>query len=378
MEAEKQLRLHRTLSMSDANSDVAVEVIDLEKRFSGFTALHGVSASIRRNELFSLLGPSGCGKTTLMRIIGGFESPTSGDVRIYRQSVLGIPPYQRKTNMVFQHLALFPHLTVAQNIMFPLEMKREAAAMIRKKTSDILEMVRLGGMGERQIHELSGGQRQRVAIARALVSDPEVVLLDEPLGALDLKLRLQMQDELRRLQKMVGSTFIFVTHDQAEAITMSDRIAVMRAGRIEQIGTPYEIYEAPASRFVADFIGHSNLFPGVVTSGLGGGRCVVDACGVTLRGSCRGSVSAGQAVTLSVRYEKMKVSRTSVSADVNQLRATAVEQKYLGSTIRVRLALPSGQILEADLPPDSASLAIQPNEPVFALIAPENVLVLVD
>jgi spermidine/putrescine transport system ATP-binding protein len=356
----------------------AVQVVELRKAFASFTALHDVSVNIPKNEFFSLLGPSGCGKTTLLRIIGGFERPTSGDVRIQGQSVVNLPPYLRKTNMVFQHLALFPHLTVEQNIMFPLEMKRESKAVARKKAADALDMVRLSGMQGRKIHELSGGQRQRVAIARALVGEPEVLLLDEPLGALDLKLRLQMQDELRRLQKSVGSTFIFVTHDQAEAITMSDRIAVMQGGRIVQVGTPHDIYEAPSSRFVADFIGHSNLLKGVAHARIDAEGCIVNVDGIALTGKCHGQVNVGQTVTVSIRYEKLKVTKSRVVDCANTFPAQVIERKYLGSTTRLRLALSPKQILQADLPPESEAADIQLSEHVNVSIEPGSVLVLTD
>jgi ABC-type Fe3+/spermidine/putrescine transport system ATPase subunit len=360
------------------SDEPAVEVVDLQKAFADFTALRDVSVNIPKNEFFSLLGPSGCGKTTLLRIIGGFEAPTGGDVRIHGQSVLNLPPYLRKTNMVFQHLALFPHLNVAQNIMFPLEMKRISAVVARKKTMDVLDMVRLSGMQDRKIHELSGGQRQRVAIARALVGDPEVVLLDEPLGALDLKLRLQMQEELHRLQRAVGSTFIFVTHDQAEAITMSDRIAVMQAGRIVQVGTPYDIYETPSCRFVADFIGHSNLLKGIAQGQPSPGRCVVVVDGIALTGACRDTVAAGREVTVSIRYEKVRVTRSAVTDCANTFQANVVERKYLGSATRLRLALSPSQVLQADLPPESEVAAFQQGERVNVSIEPGNVLVLPD
>ncbi|WJR77277.1 ABC transporter ATP-binding protein [Bradyrhizobium sp. NP1] len=356
----------------------AVEVVDVRKEFANFIALHGVSVDIRRNEFFSLLGPSGCGKTTLLRIIGGFEAPTGGEVRIHGESVVDLPPYRRKTNMVFQHLALFPHLSVVENILFPLEMKRTPAALARKKAMDVLEMVRLSGMQDRKIHELSGGQRQRVAIARALVGDPEVVLLDEPLGALDLKLRLQMQEELRRLQKAVGSTFIFVTHDQAEAIAMSDRIAVMQAGRIIQVGTPHDIYETPSCRFVADFIGHSNLLKGVVAQEPGGEHCVVSVGDIRLTGLCRATVTRGQDVTVAIRYEKIRVARSLPKNCSNAFDADVVDVKYLGSALRLKLALSQGQQLQADLPPDFESSAIRQGARVTVSIEPSNVVVLAD
>lgn len=356
----------------------SVEVVGLKKSFGDFVALHGVSAQIGRNEFFSLLGPSGCGKTTLMRIIGGFESPTEGDVLIHGQSVVDLPPYRRRTNMVFQHLALFPHLSVVQNIMFPLEMKREEPAVVRKKALAMLEMVRLSGMHNRKIHELSGGQKQRVAIARALVSDPDVVLLDEPLGALDLKLRLQMQDELRRLQKEVGSTFIFVTHDQSEAITMSDRIAVMQAGHIVQIGTPFEIYEEPASRFVADFIGHSNIFTATITQDLGAGRYAAEGDGVRLVGKCRSQATVGQSIAVTIRYESINISRSTDSACANRFDAVVADRKYLGSATRLKLTLPSGRLLQADLSPTAVEAGVDPGERVSVLIEPDQVRMLVD
>ena len=244
--------------------DIAVEITGLTKRFGAILALDDVSLSIYRGEFFSLLGPSGCGKTTLLRVIGGFEAPSTGDVRIDGKSVLRQPPYLRSTNMIFQHLALFPHMSVFDNVAFGLRMKRVPAEELRRRVGASLALVRLEGYEGRQIEQLSGGQKQRVAIARALVNDPSVLLLDEPLGALDLQLRLQMVEELRRLHKSLNSTFVFVTHDQGEAMAMSDRIAVMDDGRILQIGTPEAIYETPETRFVAAFIGHTNLIEGRV------------------------------------------------------------------------------------------------------------------
>ena len=247
-----------------SDHEAAVSVRSVLKRFGAVTALDDVSLDIKRGEFFSLLGPSGCGKTTLLRIIGGFEQADAGQILIDGRDVAADPPYQRRTNMVFQHLALFPHLSVERNIAFGLEMKRVPRAEIDRKVMAMLKLVRLEGYGRRKIHELSGGQRQRVAIARALVNEPQVLLLDEPLGALDLKLRQQMQVELKSIQQRVGITFIFVTHDQEEALTMSDRIAVFNEGNIQQVGTPSEIYERPASAFVAGFVGTSNLVSGEI------------------------------------------------------------------------------------------------------------------
>jgi spermidine/putrescine transport system ATP-binding protein len=242
-------------------STVAVDCRELVKTFGGgaVRALDGVSLAIRPNEFFTLLGPSGCGKTTLLRLIAGFETQDTGTILLDGKPLDGLPPYRRPVNTVFQSYAVFPHLTVAENVAFGLEMQRQPRSAIAARVRDMLALVKLEGLEARKPAQLSGGQQQRVALARALANRPRVLLLDEPLSALDLKLRTEMQLELKRLQAEVGITFVFVTHDQHEALTMSDRIAVMRGGRILQIGTPEEIYERPAARFVADFIGETNL-----------------------------------------------------------------------------------------------------------------------
>ena len=230
----------------------------------GFTALGGVSIDIGKNEFVTLLGPSGCGKTTLLRCIGGFETPTSGEILYKGQNIIPLPPYKRAINTVFQRYALFPHLNVAQNVAFGPDLRGEDKQKTAQEVSRMLELVGLAGFEKRRIASLSGGQQQRVAIARALINRPDVLLLDEPLGALDLKLRREMQLELKRIQRESGITFVFVTHDQEEALTMSDRIAVMRAGHILQLGTPEDIYNEPQNAFVADFIGDSDILPGVM------------------------------------------------------------------------------------------------------------------
>ena len=227
----------------------------------GFTALGGVSIDIGQNEFVTLLGPSGCGKTTLLRCIGGFEKPTSGEILYKGENIIPLPPYKRNINTVFQRYALFPHMNVAQNVAFGPDLRREDKKKTAVRVSEMLGLVGLAGFEKRRITSLSGGQQQRVAIARALINSPDVLLLDEPLGALDLKLRREMQLELKRIQRESGITFIFVTHDQEEALTMSDRVAVMRAGEILQLGTPVDIYNEPESAFVADFIGASNILP---------------------------------------------------------------------------------------------------------------------
>ena len=227
----------------------------------GFTALHGVSLDIGENEFVTLLGPSGCGKTTLLRCIGGFEKPTGGEILFRGENIIPYPPYKRHINTVFQRYALFPHLNVAQNVAFGPDLRREDKKKVARQVSEMLELVGLAGFEKRRINSLSGGQQQRVAIARALINSPSILLLDEPLGALDLKLRREMQLELKRIQRESGITFLFVTHDQEEALTMSDRVAVMRSGHILQLGTPEDIYNEPRSAFVADFIGASNILP---------------------------------------------------------------------------------------------------------------------
>jgi spermidine/putrescine transport system ATP-binding protein len=244
----------------------AVELVNVTKDYKGAhqKALNGINLHIKAGEFFSLLGPSGCGKTTTLRIIAGFETPTRGEIYIQGTPMGDRPPFQRPVNTVFQHYALFPHLTVAQNIAFGLEMDRVPRAEIRQRVCTSLAMVRLEGMESRYPKQLSGGQQQRVALARALVKQPQVLLFDEPLGALDLKLRKEMQFELKRMQQQLGITFIYVTHDQDEALTMSDRIAVIYKGAICQIGSPIDIYEYPTNRFVADFIGESNFLTGKV------------------------------------------------------------------------------------------------------------------
>ncbi len=245
-------------------NDVELEVVT--KRYGAVRAVDNVDLQVGHGQFYSLLGPSGCGKTTTLRLIAGFERPDAGRVVIAGRDVAALPPYRRDVNTVFQHYALFPHMTVEENVAFGLREKRVSLAEIKRRVGEALDMVRLGQVGGRSPRELSGGQQQRVALARALVNRPTVLLLDEPLGALDLKLRKEMQLELKVLQQQVGITFVYVTHDQEEALTMSDRMAVMHDGRILQEGAPQEIYEHPRTRFVADFIGLSNFFVGEVVA----------------------------------------------------------------------------------------------------------------
>ena len=251
--------------MSETAIAPDVRLVDVVKAFGEVRAVDGISLEIPRSSFFALLGPSGCGKTTTLRMIGGFEEPTDGKIFLGDRDVVGLPPYKRDVNTVFQSYALFPHMSVAQNVAFGLERRGIGKTEVRARVREVLELVDLAGREDRKPKQLSGGQQQRVALARAIVNNPRVLLLDEPLGALDLKLRKQMQLELKRIQNEVGITFVHVTHDQEEAMTMADTIAVMNSGRIEQLGTPADLYERPATAFVAGFLGKSNLLDGTIT-----------------------------------------------------------------------------------------------------------------
>jgi spermidine/putrescine transport system ATP-binding protein len=333
-----------------------VRLIELTKRFREIVAVDAISLDIRIGEFFSLLGPSGCGKTTTLRMIGGFELPTSGRIELRGRDVTMEPPEQRPVNMVFQSYALFPHLSVFDNVAFGLRRRKVPDADVRRRVGDALELVRLTGYDRRGPGELSGGQQQRVALARALVCEPTVLLLDEPLGALDLKLRRQLQVELKRVQVEVGITFVYVTHDQEEALALSDRIAVMNGGHIEQLGTPEELYDRPRTRFVADFIGTTNLLSGTVASVTSdgaildleaGGRCVVGADGL----------APGAAVEIAVRPEALELiprpAADSAAADDaagSWLRGTIEQSAYLGTSINYQVRMDVGQRVVASVP----------------------------
>jgi len=299
-------------------------------------ALDNVSVAIRQNEFFTLLGPSGCGKTTLLRLIAGFEQPTAGEILLKGNPVEHLPPYQRAVNTVFQSYALFPHMTVAQNISFGLEMRGTAKEKVAGVVEEMLGLVKLKGMGARKPAQLSGGQQQRVALARALANHPEVLLLDEPLSALDLKLRQEMRSELKNLQRTTGITFIFVTHDQEEALTMSDRIAVMSKGQIQQLGAAIEIYERPVNRFVADFIGDTNFVEAAIAGREGdylrcrsaGGLDFLASPAQNLVGS-----GSGTKVTLALRPEKIMLMRNGATGTVAQTVYVGTDTNY-----EVRLA----------------------------------------
>jgi len=293
-----------------------------------------VDLHIRNGEFFSMLGSSGCGKTTSLRMIAGFEWPTSGEVFIEGKPMGHTPPFQRKVNTVFQNYALFQHMTVYQNVAFGLEMEGASKEEIKKRVGRALEMVQLSGMERRYPRQLSGGQQQRVALARALVKVPDVLLLDEPLGALDLKLRKEMQLELKALQQQLGITFIYVTHDQEEALTMSDRIAVMSKGKVMQVGTPVEIYERPKNRFVADFIGESNFFEGKIRSQSEKETVVfVPGLNAEIVGMPAEGFVNGQEVVVSIRPEKIRIAETPLS--INSFRAKVANTVYIGSDTHV-------------------------------------------
>ena len=310
------------------------------KRFDELTAVDDVSLEVGSGEFFSLLGPSGCGKTTTLRMVAGFERPDAGRIFSGDQDVTDVPPHRRPVNTVFQSYALFPHLTLERNVGFGLRFERLTKEEEMARVREALELVRLTGLERRRPHQLSGGQQQRVALARALVLSPSVLLLDEPLGALDAKLRRDLQIELKSLQREVGITFLYVTHDQEEALTMSDRLAVMSHGRVEQLGTPREVYESPRTTFVADFLGVSNLMRGQV---LADGR--VDVGGVVLTPGL-GDGRGARIVRLTIRPERVRIEPAGEAGE-NRVPATIERFVYLGSTTQVFVTLPGGDRVQA-------------------------------
>ncbi len=315
----------------------ALELDRVRREFTGHLAVDDVSLSVRQGEFVTLLGPSGCGKTTILRMVAGFEQPTSGIIKVGGKPVAGVPPYRRPIGIVFQNLALFPHMTVAGNVAFGLEVMKLPREEIRKRVSDVLALIGLPELGDRRVNQISGGQRQRVALARALVTRPTVLLLDEPLSALDLKIRKQLQSELKRIQRQVGTTFVFVTHDQEEALTMSDRIAVMDRGRIEQLSTPSEIYSRPKSAFVARFIGDTNLLTGRISEVVGDyAKVAIDGVDTTAEAPLEnGEFSVGMPASIVIRPENVRI--VDDTAGPNKVRGMIEEATYSGSYIRVRL-----------------------------------------
>jgi spermidine/putrescine transport system ATP-binding protein len=339
-----------SLTRSWAGENAALPAIELSgvvKEFHArgevITAVAGIDLDIREGEFFSLLGPSGCGKTTTMRMVAGFEEPTQGVIRLHGQDVTNVPPNKRDVNMVFQSYALFPHMNVFENVAFGLRRKAVAKPEVTRRVGEMLDIVDMAGRSERRPRELSGGQQQRVALARALVNNPRALLLDEPLGALDLKLRQAMQVELKRIQREVGITFVYVTHDQGEALTMSDRIAVMNDGSIEHLGTPREIYEHPRTRFVAGFIGTSNLLTGTVTR-LDGDHAIIQISQderIIVPVQDR-AVSEGSRLELTVRPEKIDLTTAGPSGEGCALRGTVTEVVYLGTSTNFSVTTSAG------------------------------------
>jgi len=342
------------------SADTVIGIEHVTKRFGSFVAVDDAHFAIRRGEFFSMLGPSGCGKTTTLRMIAGFEQPSEGEIRLEGDDVSRVPPYKRNVNTVFQQYALFPHLTVAANVAFGLQAKKVAKAEITKRVAELLEVVRLADFGNRKPAQLSGGQQQRVALARALVNYPSALLLDEPLGALDLKLRQAMQLELKRIQREVGITFVFVTHDQEEALTMSDRIAVMSDGRVEQIGSPEEIYHQPSSEFVAGFIGMANLLPATVIA-VGGGRASATlGDGTSVDAPASDGLAPGDPATFMIRPERM---RLRVGGEAG-FEAKVIDLVFQGPLVRFELVTQDGSTLVAHVGPEEELPLLRPGDAV--------------
>ncbi|MGP6085413.1 ABC transporter ATP-binding protein [Antarctobacter jejuensis] len=358
--------------------NIAVDVRGAVKRYDDFTALKTISLSIRDNEFFTLLGPSGCGKTTLLRMIAGFEDVTEGAIFLYGDEIESLPPHKRPVNTVFQNYALFPHMSVLDNVGFGLEMLGKSKAEARRRAGEVLEMVQLSQFAARKPSQLSGGQQQRVALARALAPQPKVLLLDEPLSALDLKLRKAMQVELKHLQRETGITFIFVTHDQEEALTMSDRIAVMSSGELQQLGDAREIYESPRNVFVADFIGETNLLDvtvdrveaGQAQCHLGGGH----------RLTCAGvaGVDAGAKVHLSLRPERLFLSAEPAAGE--SLKGRVRETIYIGTDTSTLIDLENGPrfTVRASNSTRGNARVFEPGTEVFVNMEPGAARLLVD
>jgi len=362
--------------------DVRLERVT--KRFHDVIAVDDLSLDVMRGEFFSLLGPSGCGKTTTLRMIGGFEEASAGTIFLGDADVTNLPPFKRDVNTVFQSYALFPHLTVYENVAFGLRRKRTGDGEIRKRVSEMLDLVELPGYERRKPSQLSGGQQQRIALARALINQPQVLLLDEPLGALDLKLRKQMQIELKRIQTEVGITFIYVTHDQEEAMTMSERIAVMRHGKIEQLGHPEELYERPTTAFVAGFLGVSNLLDGEVTE-RGGALTRVKLGDGTLLQAPSELVNGATSVRVGVRPEKLRVLAVDEhGADggedsLNRLRGTVLDASYIGVSTQYLIETGDGHrliVYSQNLETSGASEALADGQRVLLTWKPQHTFVI--
>jgi putative spermidine/putrescine transport system ATP-binding protein len=358
----------------------ALELVHVRKSYGEVAALHEISLSVAEGTLLFLLGPSGCGKTTTLRIVAGFIRQEAGQVRIRGDSVDGIPPERRNLGMVFQNYALFPHMTVFQNVAFGLRMRRIPAEASRQRVRRALDLVQLGEFEERYPRELSGGQQQRVALARAIVIEPKLLLLDEPLSNLDLKLREQMRSEIRALQRSLRITTIFVTHDQEEAITMGDEIVVMNQGRIVQCGTPAALYDRPVNRFVAHFIGESNLESGKVLEAVAPSTWRVDAGGLPVLATGRGPWHAGDAVAVAVRPEKIRLAALMPGGTdaPNRFVGSVEECIFRGALRRYRVRLPHGHLWNVDEPSTTGTPALEVTATIRVQWRPEDCLVIAD
>jgi spermidine/putrescine ABC transporter ATP-binding subunit len=339
----------------------ALELRAVSKAYGTTVAVEAVSCEIRPGELLTLLGPSGSGKSTLLMTIAGFVRPDRGDILLNGRAMLGLPPYRRNIGVVFQQYALFPHLTAFGNIAYPLAVRRVPATERTRAVREALELVKMTGLDARYPRELSGGQQQRVALARALVFRPSILLMDEPLGALDRKLRAEMQLEIRGIQERLGITTVYVTHDQEEALTLSDRIAVMHQGRIVQLGTPMELYDRPESAFVADFLGESNLLRGEVLGVEGGLASIKTAGGLLMRVASAGAARPGEAIVTALRPERVRVEAEDETA--NSYRAVVEQVIYLGAALRLRLRL-NGEAMVASVVRSVAGVAPRPGDTV--------------
>ncbi|MFN8160796.1 MAG: ABC transporter ATP-binding protein [Solirubrobacterales bacterium] len=351
-----------------------VELRRLVKEFEGVTAVDGIDIEIQRGEFFSLLGPSGCGKTTTLRMIAGFEVPTAGEILLDGTELSDVPPDRRNVNTVFQNYALFPHLDVIQNVSYGLRWQKVGKKEARRRATEALELVELGHLAKRRPNQLSGGQQQRVALARALVLRPAVLLLDEPLGALDAKIRKQLRGELKQLQEEVGITFVFVTHDQEEALSMSDRIAVMNLGKVDQIGTPQEVYENPATVFVADFLGVANMMRVEVTGPAEGG-CEVALGDFRLRACCGETGARGEA-NIVVRPERVEVLPHGAERPENCLPGMVAETVYVGSNLQTIVRLANGSAVQSSAANTPSAPDLGQGDPVLVRLPPEALRVL--
>ncbi|MGE0803399.1 MAG: ABC transporter ATP-binding protein [Lautropia sp.] len=348
----------------------ALDLVGVQKAFGGVLVLKGIDLSVAPGEFVSLVGPSGCGKTTTLNMIAGFEAPDAGDIRMNSKSIVGLPPHRRELGMVFQSHALFPHLTVAENIGFGLLMHKRPKAEIDRQVGRALDMVRLTGFERRYPRELSGGQQQRVGLARALTVEPRVILLDEPLSSLDAKLRREMQFEIRQIQQQVRTTAIYVTHDQEEALTMSDRVVLMNKGMIEQVGTPTEVYSHPVSEFAAGFIGHASFIDGTVADAAAG--CVLLAEGAAVTLADTRSLRQGGKVRLAVRPDRIGLS---AKMDAGGFAATLLTRAFVGPILHCEIGLPNGARLQAHVPARDAFDA-RPGDRVHARIDPHDWMIL--